>query len=1047
MSFTVYKASAGSGKTYTLVKEFLKVSLSSDNENYKNILAITFTNKAAAEMKQRVVSSLSSLASKKEPSGTVKFLLADLVLETGLNKEQIQEKCSKILTSVLHRYSDLGICTIDKFTHKIIREFAHDLHLPVNFEVEMDKNALINRAVDMLLAKTGLDPELTNVLLEFSLRKIEEEKRWHIENDIADLASGIFDDESVQFLSTLKNIEIKDLIKVRDVLKSKIKGFESHLASKGQEALSLIASAGIDHNQFAFGAKSGIAKYFIYLIEKRNYKPSPRIVSSIENDKWYASKISISEKAAIDSIKAELSAIFSYAVTYVSENFQEYSKFCLINQNIYGLMLLTEVEKMLGQLKKEQNKIHISEFNKYISSIVVNEPAPFIYERIGEKYKHYLIDEFQDTSVLQWQNLLPLLDNSLSTGNFNLIVGDGKQSIYRWRGGEVEQFASLPKLFRADPENLIMEQRGATLERNYQPKVLKNNFRSKKEVVDFNNQFFSFASTLLTEEYANIYNELEQNYSESNSGGYIQIDIIESESDEDYREYNCKKILQTIQGALIEGYAYKDMAILFRTNEKAAHVAEFLLQNNIEVISPDSLLICNSSKVSLIILLLKHLFAPSDKSTLCLIVKSLIQNEIIKGEEITDVLSSINIEGKEIFDKLLKKHNIHLNTESLCRLPLFEACENLIRIFRFNNPADPYVLFLSETVQQYSTSGNDTSINSFLEWWENNKTKKSVIIPPGTDAVNIMTIHKSKGLEFPLVIFPFADWREDKNKNTWWIDVDNEDLHPLSSALIPLNQTLLETEHSSIYETEKNKSRLDNLNLLYVAMTRPEERLYIFTSPKENNVSDYFRKFLDHNQLWKDDIKQYVFGAKTNRKPSDSNENKEALIINSVISTDWDNKISISRQAEKFWNLEAQENAASFGSLIHQALSEIKTMEDVPAVLDKLQISGTVSPDERSGLTEKLNRLLLNPLLNPFFTVGNTIKNESEIILPSGKTYRPDRVVITSDKTVIIDYKTGSPLPSHKEQMLKYASVLEDMGYKNLEKLLVYIMDEKIVKV
>ncbi len=333
---------------------------------------------------------------------------------------------------------------------------------------------------------------------------------------------------------------MEDFFKIKNQLHTEIKKFDEYVSKRGKEAISIIDKANIYADKFAGGA-NGIHKYFTYLSELKTDKfvPSGTVQKNIDADKWYATKATADDKAQIDSIKIQLLKLYDEVWDYIQANMQEVTLFRLINTTIYSLAVLNEIEKLLNEYKAQNNILHISEFNKMISKIVLNEPIPFIYERLGEKYNNYLIDEFQDTSVLQFHNLLPLIDNSLAAGHFTMLVGDGKQAIYRWRGGEVEQFALLPEVFSHNNNPLILEREQA-LQRSYTLEVLDKNYRSKREIIEFNNSIFKVLSDKLNERYRSIYSTLEQGFLAENTGGYVQVEFLEGEGEEAY-ELNLQR--------------------------------------------------------------------------------------------------------------------------------------------------------------------------------------------------------------------------------------------------------------------------------------------------------------------------------------------------------------------------------------------------------------------------------------------------------------------------------------------------------------------------
>ena len=439
-AFTIYDASAGSGKTYTLVKEYLKIILlASKNDAYRNILAITFTNKAVHEMKSRVVDSLSEFT-KDIPSDKALNLMKDISFETDLSLATIKEKAKSIIKHLIHNYAAFDISTIDKFTHKVIRTFAHDLNLPITFEVSIDTESLLTEAVDALIAQAGHDEALTKLLIDFTMEKTDDDKSWDISGDIMATGKLALNENNREELKHFDQKSIADFTKIKKQLKQNVHDFELKCSNLAQEALQLIDKNGIDYKSFSRGT-------FINQLNYIKDNDSKAVVNKYLTFDDIAINTTAKDKAIIEHISNDLLQILSKVYTILeTKNFYE-----AFLKNITPLSLLNTVSSELSKIQKEQNVLSISEFNKLINDQIQNQPAPFIYERLGEKYRHFFIDEFQDTSQMQWQNLIPLIDNALSSEDLNgergslLLVGDPKQSIYRWRGGKAEQFITLSK--------------------------------------------------------------------------------------------------------------------------------------------------------------------------------------------------------------------------------------------------------------------------------------------------------------------------------------------------------------------------------------------------------------------------------------------------------------------------------------------------------------------------------------------------------------------------------------------------------------------------
>ena len=487
-NFVVYKSSAGSGKTFTLVKEYLRLALADPkklNTNYKRILAVTFTNKAAAEMKQRILDALNQIANKNELPFVGELLCKELNIKTG----ELKQRANTVLSQILHHYSDFSIGTIDSFTHKIVKTFAHDLKLPVNFNLEMDVEGFYDKVISTLFNQIGEDEYVSKLLKEFVLTKAEENASWDPERAIKEFARLLQKENSDNYLQQLKNFTTQELEEVRKELFAYISYYNAHLKSEGQKAIDLILKNGLTDNDFNYKS-SGPQNFFKKCADQSvelEDTIKARLTEAIEKNKW-ASKDG--NKSKVEEISIQLTNKANNLIDFIKENHEYYSLCKLLSSQIYPLLLLKKIEEISNDKKQEERLVFISEFNKNIFDLINNEPTPFIYERLGEKYQHYLLDEFQDTSTLQWHNILPLIDNSLSSGWFNLIVGDGKQSIYRWRNANVKQFVDLPEIENTT-NNFLIDERSDNLKRNFKENLLNTNFRSLKTVIDFNNDLFT----------------------------------------------------------------------------------------------------------------------------------------------------------------------------------------------------------------------------------------------------------------------------------------------------------------------------------------------------------------------------------------------------------------------------------------------------------------------------------------------------------------------------------------------------------------------------
>lgn len=1035
--FKIYSASAGSGKTFTLVKEYLKICLTSKSpKKFVEILAVTFTNKAAAEMKDRIISSLKSFSNPKTAEQTDLEMRALIVSETGLTIHELTVRAQAVFENILHNYSQFSIGTIDKFTHRIIRTFAQDLDLPQNFEVELEHKLLLKQAVDLLISKTGEDEKLTQLLVNFIKDKTADDKSWLIENDFYLVAEELLKESGQEHCDNLKELNLDDFFLIQKTIQKYIHKFDQELSAIGIGFVDDCKDQGISP-EWLVGGKNGLRKYFDYLRTQQweKYIPTKTNYTNIEKENWYASKAPTSSYASIDSLQEKHKPFVNRALEILLD-YPKYVKFRLIASNFYAMAVLHEISKQMQYIKEQNNIIPIGEFNKKIATVLQNEEGNFIYERLGERYANYFIDEFQDTSELQWKNLLPLLENAIANGQkpgSAMLVGDAKQAIYRWRGGEVDQFIEL-QLKAASPSGKEPYKMEAC--------SLDFNYRSAAEIVDFNNQFFSsVAPKIENQKYSALFSNLNSKQVRG-TGGHVSIEYIDYNGD--YEELQKARCLSNIEQLREDGFNYGDICILTRTKAKGTVLVKLLSEKGIPVVSAESLLLEQSTEVKFMLNFLRFLNEPMHPRYRFKLIEYLNENEFC-----TATLENVHIQLDQLCKASLSEFNAFLKSIisdydmlKWRSISLVELSHKIARSFKLEETARIYMQFFMDEVWAYSTKYAQ-DLFGFLNYWEETAHKLSVAIPEGINAVQVMTIHKSKGLEFPAVIFPFANWNATSEQNAKsWVETDAPELHNLPTSLIPISDKLKSSTEKlqSLYVEHKSKVLLDNLNMLYVALTRPKTRLYIQTSSKGGNLSTYFDHFLKEQGLWEPDKAVYTFGSPVayHSKPRPKNTNLEV----STPIKDLSKVLKISRQAPRMWEVDHPEKGADKGRKIHEILSYIKVESDLNSALEKALREGLLSNNELKEVHYLLQQTLHHPKLKKYFSVGLKVKNEEDILLENGKVIRPDRLVFMPDGITIIDYKTGAPLASHEEQILTYRSHIVSMGYPVISCVLVYINEE-----
>ena len=1010
------------------MKEYLHIILQNENAYaFKNILAITFTNKAANEMKERVLHTLNAFASKDVLKGGDKTMLDILKVELLKGEEFIRERSREIITSVLHNYGDFNITTIDKFILRIVRAFAHDLKLPINFEIELDDKALVSKAVDQLLMKVGEIPELTSALIEYSRHQAAEGESWGIEKNLKEIAPELLKEQGFQHIQKIKSFELSHFIELNKSYSKKTKEFERTMISFAKKGMKLMENKGLTGDEFSNGSKS--FKSFFKKITQYDFEnENKNVVKIISEDKWYKKDIDTISKQKIDEIKEDLKSIYSSIQQYKENYLAEYEMDCLVSKNLFAVALLNEIEKNIEELRNEQNFVHISEFNKRILEIVLTQPIPFVYERIGEKFKNYLIDEFQDTSVLQWQNLLPLIDNSLASANKNLVVGDTKQAIYRFRGGDVEQFVQLGD-HNFTSSNPFVQERLSALNRNFEEKILNENFRSSQNIIAFNNSYFEKIKQILPPNLMTFYKDYFQNNSFAKAGGFVQVKKFEEEGQE-LSDQLLIQIKNSISDCIQRGYQFTDIAILVRQNEWGSTIADDLLENNIPVVSSESLLLGKNPSIKLLISILQFCFQSSNKTAAVEVVRGMHLHGKLSLDLHDDLTKYSNHPEKLI--ACLKEKNIDIH--QLSHISLYELVQKWTNLL--NMPLNSnYMIQFFDCINQFCTQ-NGPDLARFLIWWEENEKKLSVQVDTHENAVTISTVHKSKGLEYPIVIIPFLNQQIYRNNEKIWIDKNDEEL---PSAYVHLSKSLLLTSHADVFNEERNKTLLDYINMLYVAFTRAKTEMYIFGAFGEKKEPTYVGDLLAH--CFEENSTLFQIGEKT--RCTERTEEQRNLYSSEILApSNWRQKIKISRQAPLIWN---EMSAREYGTLIHTLLAEISCEEDTASVIEKSVAAGLLDSSLANNIQDKINQLIHQEEIKHLFKKGLKTRTEKEIITKEGNILRPDKIIELNDIIYLIDFKTGEERPQHISQIKEYAAHVRDIENKDICCLLLYIDKNKVV--
>lgn len=1039
-------ASAGSGKTFTLTEKYILL-LFENEQNFRHILAVTFTNKASNEMKIRIIKEINKLANSDNSPYYEKIKLTH-----NIDKTEITKRAKKIRHLILHNYSAFHIETIDSFFQRIVKNFAKELGLPWNFSLELNSEKILEEVVDLLLLELNQNTALKKAILNFTLEKIQDGKTKNIKKDIVKLSKQIFTEEyNMLSAKTKKELhDIEQLQKKFETILSIKTAFENKIETLAKQALELLKKHDLQITDFSYG-KSGFINQFNKFLQDKDYSLGKRFVEAGDNiDTWNKGK-KIDER--IQAIYNDgLNDIVNKCIAICTQEITDYNTAHVIGKVRHTLPIIGDVSKRTSEYLIENNLFILSNTNSLINELIDNNDAPFIYEKTGTQIKHYMIDEFQDTSKLQWYNFKPLLTESSSYGNENYIVGDIKQSIYRWRNGDWKLLAyEIEQHFK----NMVETQ------------ILTFNWRSWSNIINFNNTIFNTAPQILKTEYENQLTEyaekkkmLALNYIETayanqaqkkptncTQGGYIKIEFnpAEKATSEECDLFFLEKTASAVEKLQQQGYKASDIAILTRERKQIKKIIDFFNEYkqsnnakqgvNYEIISNEDLSINKSPAVR--ILLASFEFIKSQKNIISKLIIANEYNLLKKGTRSLD----ISIYTESVLQSLLKNHR---------NKSLYEICEYVIASFELNyfESELPFIHAFLDIIIDFSKN-KSASIYNFLYWWKQNQSSKSVCISENQEAIKLMTIHKSKGLEFPCVIIPFLQsaLHDSQKPQTIWAHCPVPKFNIFSSLPIELNKHAKESHYADLYYAEMQQSYIDNLNLLYVAFTRAEQCLFVFTdNQKEGKISSISNvlyhticngnkypnnsneTLLDTHSFFNKNNWEFEYGnipIKKNAETQKNTENKITHRSSSLIG-----RIVFSTHGRSFFeDFSNTSKRISYGSIMHEIMEHLITVKDIEGSVARAYYEGKISQSDRESLSALLHKKLKSQPVAGWFAEDNTIKNEITILSEEGKTLRPDRVIINKNTATIIDYKFGEPETQHITQMKSYKNIIQKMGY------------------
>jgi len=1075
--FLLYRSSAGSGKTYTLTLEYLKLALKNPKSGYRQILAVTFTNKATQEMKERIVEVLERL-SREVRSG--ESLDDELMRHLDFDAEQLMHQARMTLLHILHGYGHFAVSTIDSFFQKVIRSFAREMDLQAKFDVEMDTDAVLDKLVDRIVEKVAEDPALRSWLIDYAEEQLLDGKSWDIRVGIKGLGKEIFQERFKAFRSIFQ--ESVGQAGFLPALKEQISEVRKSLVVEGKrqwnQAEDIRVRFGLEWTDFKGGSNS-FAKKFAALGNAKF--PFPEHTVTMHRDlpdvsNWFTKKSS-QEAAICSAHEAGLGELLQSW----PEKSKLWNTYTSLQKNLNAFGVFRNLIVELRDLKDEEGILLISDVNDFLAEITRQNEAPFLYEKIGNQYQHFLIDEFQDTSEFQWSSFKPLLENSLASGHTNLLVGDVKQSIYRWRGGKLELLLSE-----------VQEQIHPDF---VEVKNLSVNYRSLPGIIAFNNSVFEQLPRVmelgmerhytldpenkLSAAFEGVAQQVPDFKKEEPFKGKIHLEFTEkssldktteddNEDDEGVELAELERLPALVMQLQDQGYALRDIAFLVRTNGQGAVLADAFMEvqrtqtatdYRFDVLSEESLFIDKSIAVKCVLGFLTYLSAPSDRVAL----KTLWQyyalvHDIPLSHELFFV-RGLPVELQEKESELLRMQT------SFQQMPLIELVEQGLTFLGLTQKQQDlsYVSGFKEAVFDY-VKKNRADLLGFLDWWELNKKKRTVKIPEDHDAMRILTIHKAKGLQFKVVVMPFMDWgivSSGLQAPILWAPFESE---TGLQTVVPLtHQSLLKDSHfAGAYDEEVRLSYLDSLNMLYVAFTRAEEAFFGFStysisktkkepSPTRTGnllyslFSGGFKFGEEEGSSWNSDAKTFDWG----QWPIAVKKEEEAIRQVPALRwdcMDWKSKLHTKTYPWDFSSegIRAREQR-DFGVIIHDILAASHGLEDALQLLKEYTFDGRWEEDTAAQIKVKLEQLFELPQVRSWFDPGFPTLTEQGILEPGGTQKRPDRILIAKYEALVIDFKTGVKRESHVLQVKEYMALVETLTQLPVKGYLCYLEPTEII--
>lgn len=1043
-SYTVINASAGSGKTYALVQRLLMICLRYPNQqqSIRNILALTFTNKAANEMKERILSWLGSFSADNFAENIDLKNIQKAFEEEGLKItiDELHHRAKKLLDYVLHNYSTLNIGTIDRFNSRLVRSFSYELGLAKNFNLEIEAEPFLIEAVDKMLDQIGEDEVISNSFMDYVDYSLENNERINLNKSLYDSAKEFVKDIHYEHLKNNKDFDNTNYENIKNTLRKEIVSNKKLAVELATKSIELFQSRNVDIEDFAQG-KNGIGGFFTKVLDFYNQKrpgfPFPTTAEeSVVNNyrKGAATKSKHKESEIFEILDQLLEYRMQLILLYIETQKKE-----KILSALLPLKVNKDIQDELKKIEDENDLVLLSKFNILINESLRNEPSAFIYEKVGSQFQHYFFDEFQDTSELQWQNFVPLRDHSISTENTSFtLVGDPKQSIYRFRGGESKLMLDIIN------KKEISSKQAELL-------ILKDNWRSAKNIVKFNNDLYKFHSDILEEEHKNIFGTDAEQNPKSGIEGRVKVNLIENLTNEDFYNDTSERMRKDIQEILDNGFKFSDITILCRGNFDIFSYSQKLgtlkvnykgVETNIKTISEKGLTLELSNTLKAVIEFLKWEVNPKNKPNLIMMMYYLnklgrihMTDFTLEMKEILDIKSY-----EEILSCIQQKYAVKLKQDNFPKFNLYNFVEYYVNEFSVENKETDFLLNFLEMLFNF-TQNAGASTKEFLKYWDEEASTYTIQASENIDAVQIMTIHKAKGLEFPIVFIPMINKNRDAEFTNWFETTQDAVLKSVNINQFNKNLEVYDEEIEKFNKQNSYKNFVDRLCLQYVATTRPVEQLffYIQKANKTSNNLELLEFLQSKNTENLDEFDLYEVHPEMLKKYSKNKTSsfKTKDIRNLKNINEKSTSIKIATPSK---NYQVRNEKVRIGLFVHELLSQINTAKDIGKVLECYVLEGQITIEERDEIQQNLEQII--ETYSEVFDEKWEVINEKDIMISENgesRVYRPDRILKSNEGYIIVDFKTGEESIKNEKQIENYKNILENLGRKVLKTQLIYL--------